>query len=220
VDVPVNPDELPRAFIMTAPASKELLAIVRGLTSDRASDVAALLIDCGFRTIEVPLNSPNPLETIRILADKYSATCLIGAGTVLTSADVDSVHSAGGRVIVSPNCDGSVICRALELGMRVLPGVASASEAFAALRFGAMELKLFPASTYGSAHLKALRSVLPPQVKVFPVGGIGARDIPEWLAAGADGFGFGGELFRPHYSANEIRNRAMNLMRALREAIA
>ena len=105
---------------------------------------------CGFRTIEVPLNSPEPFDTIKLLAQAHGATCLIGAGTVLTPGEVDRVHAAGGRLIVAPNCDADVIRRALELGMRVLPGIATATEAFTALRAGATELKLFPASSYGA----------------------------------------------------------------------
>ena len=111
--------------------------------------MGAALVGCGFRTIEVPLNSPDPFDTIKLLAQAHGNTCLIGAGTVLTAAEVDRVHAAGGRLVVAPNCDGEVIRRALELGMRVLPGIGTATEAFAALRAGATELKLFPASTYG-----------------------------------------------------------------------
>jgi 2-dehydro-3-deoxyphosphogalactonate aldolase len=198
--------------------SIELVAILRGLTPARAPEVGDALVGCGFRTIEVPLNSPDPFDTIRLLAKAHGATCLVGAGTVLSPAEVDRVHAAGGRLVVAPNCDGEVVRRALELGMRVLPGIGTATEAFAALRAGATELKLFPASTYGSGHLKALKSVLPKHVKIFPVGGIGSRDIAEWLASGADGFGFGGELFKPAYTLAELTKRAQDLVRALRES--
>ena len=194
------------------------MAILRGLTPARAPEVGAALVGCGFRTIEVPLNSPDPFDTIRLLSQAHGATCLIGAGTVLSSAEVDRVHAAGGRLVVAPNCDGEVVRRALELGMRALPGIGTATEAFAALRAGATELKLFPASTYGSGHLKALKSVLPKHVKIFPVGGIGSQDIAEWLASGADGFGFGGELFKPAYTLAELTKRAQDLFRALRES--
>lgn len=199
-------------------ADIELVAILRGLTPERAPEIAAALVGCGFRTMEVPLNSPDPFATIRLLSQAHGASCLIGAGTVITADDVDRVHDAGGRLVVAPNCDGQVIRRALDLGLRVLPGIATATEAFAALRAGATELKLFPASTYGAGHLKALKSVLPKHVKIFPVGGIGAQDIAEWLAAGADGFGFGGELFKPAYTLAELTRRAQHLMTALREA--
>jgi 2-dehydro-3-deoxyphosphogalactonate aldolase len=200
-------------------ATPELVAILRGLTPARAPEVGAALVGCGFRTIEVPLNSPEPFETIKLLAQAHGATCLIGAGTVLTAAEVDRVHGAGGRLVVAPNCDGPVIRRALDLGMRVFPGIATATEAFAALREGATELKLFPASTYGAGHLRALKSVLPKHVKVFPVGGIGSQDIAEWLASGADGFGFGGELFKPAYTLAELTKRAQDLVQELRIAV-
>jgi len=180
--------------------------------------VGAALVDSGFRTIEVPLNSPDPFETITLLSDAHRTGCLIGAGTVLTAADVARVHAAGGRLVVAPNCDGEVIRRALDLGMRVLPGIATATEAFAAVKHGATELKLFLASSYGSAHLKALKSVLPKHVKVFPVGGLGSQDIAGWLASGADGFGFGGELFKPAYTLAELTKRAQDLGQALRIA--
>jgi 2-dehydro-3-deoxyphosphogalactonate aldolase len=197
----------------------ELVAILRGLTAERASEVGAAIVGAGFRTLEVPLNSPEPFDTIRLLSEAHGATCLIGGGTVLTAAEVDGVHGAGGRLVVAPNCDGQVIRRALDLGMRVLPGIATATEAFAALREGATELKLFPASTYGPGHLRALKSVLPKQVKIFPVGGIGSQDIGAWLAAGADGFGFGSELFRPAYTLVELTTRGHELTRALRAAM-
>jgi 2-dehydro-3-deoxyphosphogalactonate aldolase len=197
----------------------ELVAILRGLTPARAPEVGAALVGAGFRAIEVPLNSPEPFATIALLSQAHGASCLIGAGTVIAVDEVDKVHAAGGRLVVAPNCDWQVIRRALDLGMRVLPGVATATEAFAALRAGASELKLFPASTYGAGHLKALKSVLPAHVKIFPVGGIGSRDIGEWLMAGADGFGFGGELFKPAYTLAEVTRRAQELMAALRNTV-
>jgi 2-dehydro-3-deoxyphosphogalactonate aldolase len=195
----------------------ELVAILRGLSPQRAPEVGAVLVAAGFRAIEVPLNSPEPFETIKLLARAHG-DCIIGAGTVLTAAEVDRVHGAGGRIVVAPNCEPTVIRRALELGLRVLPGIATATEAFTALASGATELKLFPAATYGSRHLKALKSVLPKHVRVYPVGGIGAQDIAEWLASGADGFGFGSELFTPAYTLAQIETRAQGLIEALRDA--
>jgi 2-dehydro-3-deoxyphosphogalactonate aldolase len=195
----------------------ELVGILRGLTPERAPETGATLVAAGFRTIEVPLNSPQPFDTIRLLAQAHP-DCLVGAGTVLTPVEVDRVHDAGGRLVVAPNCDAVVIRRALEKGMRVLPGVGTATEAFAAVAAGATELKLFPAATYGSGHLRALKSVLPKHVKVFPVGGIGSQDIAEWLVSGADGFGFGGELFKPAYTLAELTQRALELFDALRSA--
>ncbi len=194
-----------------------LVAILRGLTPERAPETGALLVAAGFRIMEVPLNSPQPFQTIELLAQAHGADCLIGAGTVLTPAEVDRVHGAGGRLVVAPNCEPTVIRRALDLDMRVLPGIATATEAFTALAAGATELKLFPAASYGPRHLKALKSVLPRQVRVFPVGGIGAQDIAEWLASGADGFGFGSELFTPAYTLAQIETRARGLVEALRQ---
>jgi len=199
------------------PAKKhiELVAILRGLTPQRAPEVGAALVAAGFRSIEVPLNSPEPLETIKLLAAAHGAECLVGAGTVLSAADVDRVHAAGGRLIVAPNCDAAVIRRALELRLRVLPGVATATEAFTALAAGATELKLFPAATYGPRHLRALKSVLPAHVRVYPVGGVGAQDMGAWLESGADGFGFGSELFTPAYTLAELTTRARAIFEAL-----
>ena len=195
----------------------ELVGILRGLVPERALEVGAALVDAGFRVIEVPLNSPEPIETIKLLARAHP-DCVVGAGTVLTAAEVDRVHGAGGRIVVAPNCEPAVIRRALDLGLRVLPGIATATEAFTAIASGATELKLFPAATYGARHLKALKSVLPKHVRVFPVGGIGAQDIGEWLASGADGFGFGSELFTPAYTLAQIETRARGLIEALRVA--
>ncbi len=195
-----------------------LVAILRGLTPERAPETGALLVAAGFRVMEVPLNSPHPFQTIELLAQAHGADCLIGAGTVLTPAEVDRVHGAGGRLVVAPNCEPTVIRRALDLGMRVLPGIATATEAFTALGAGATDLKLFPAASYGPRHLKALKTVLPRHVRVFPVGGIGAQDIAEWLASGADGFGFGSELFTPAYTLAQIETRARGLIEALRQA--
>ncbi len=198
-------------------ADVELVAILRGLTRERAPEVGAALYAAGFRTLEVPLNSPEPFDSIGLLANKYT-DCMVGAGTVLTPAEVDRVHAAGGRLVVAPNCDAAVIRRARDLGMRALPGVGTATEAFAAVAAGATELKLFPAATYGSGHLKALKSVLPKHVKVYPVGGIGSQDIAEWLVSGADGFGFGSELFKPAYTLADVSKRALDLMQAARAA--
>jgi 2-dehydro-3-deoxyphosphogalactonate aldolase len=196
-----------------------LIGILRGLTPERAVAVGAVLSESGFRILEVPLNSPEPFASIGILAASLGAQCVIGAGTVLTAEHVMRTHAAGGRLIVAPNCDPEVIACALELGMNVMPGVATATEAFAAIRAGATHLKLFPASVYGAAHLKALNDVLPAMVRVFPVGGIGAEDLLPWLQAGAAGFGFGSQLFRADYSLEEIERRARHLIQAFRTAL-
>jgi 2-dehydro-3-deoxyphosphogalactonate aldolase len=199
-------------------SSPQAIAILRGITPARAPEIGAALFEAGFRCIEVPLNSPEPLRSIQLLAEAHGQNCLVGAGTVLTPAEVERVHGAGGKLVVAPNCEPTVIRRALELGLRVLPGIATPTEAFNALAAGATDLKLFPASSHGPRHLKALKSVLPKHVRIFPTGGIGSRDIAEWLESGADGFGFGSELFKPAYTLTEIRERAGTLLEALRTA--
>ena len=195
-----------------------VVAILRGVQPARVIEVANVLFAAGIRFIEVPLNSPDPFTSIGKLVAARGSDCLIGSGTVLDVAAVRNTHAAGGRLIVAPNCDPEVIREGLRLGMTVLPGIATATEAFTAIRAGATHLKLFPAATYGPGHLRALRAVLPAGVSVWPVGGVGVGDIPGWLAAGASGFGFGSELFRPEYSSSDIEQRAQQLTHALRAA--
>ena len=195
-----------------------LVAILRGVVPDRIVGIGDVLYAAGFRMIEVPLNSPDPFASIAALAACNRPDWIVGAGTVLTGADVQRTQAAGGRLIVAPNCDPEVIRSAVQLGMQVMPGFATATEAFQAIQAGAQDLKLFPACTYGPRHLQALRAVLPTSVRVFPVGGVGVADIAAWLSAGAAGFGLGSELFRPEYELEEIAQRAADLVRAVSEA--
>jgi 2-dehydro-3-deoxyphosphogalactonate aldolase len=195
-----------------------LVAILRGVRPDEALAVANVIYAAGIRIIEVPLNSPEPFKSIAALAAGLHPDCLVGAGTVVHPDDVRRAHAAGGRLVVSPNFDAAVIAAALQLGMQVLPGIATATEAFAAVRAGATQLKLFPASTYGPRHLQALRTVLAPHIGLYAVGGVGAQHIPEWLSAGAAGFGFGSELFRPEYSLEEVQRRAQLLVSSFEQA--
>jgi 2-dehydro-3-deoxyphosphogalactonate aldolase len=195
-----------------------LVAILRGVTPEKVAAIADVLYEAGIRSIEVPLNSPEPFASIARLTAMHRTDWLVGAGTVLNVDDVRRTHAAGGRLIVSPNCNPEVIRCALQLGMEVMPGIATATEAFNAIDAGAKHVKLFPAVTYGPRHLEALRAVLPTDVGVFPVGGVGAQDIAGWLSAGAAGFGFGSELFRPNYTLAEIGERARQLVRTLQEA--
>jgi 2-dehydro-3-deoxyphosphogalactonate aldolase len=195
-----------------------LVAILRGVQPARVVEIAGVLRAAGIRIIEVPLNSPEPFESVAALVAAHGSDCLIGAGTVLDMDAVRRTHAAGGRLIVAPNCDPEVIRGAVQMGMQVMPGIATATEAFSAIRAGATQLKLFPAATYGPRHLQALRAVLPAGVRVFPVGGIGAAEVPAWLSAGAAGFGFGSELFRPEYDLPEIERRARQLVQAVRAA--
>jgi 2-dehydro-3-deoxyphosphogalactonate aldolase len=197
-----------------------LIAILRGVRPDDVLAIADVIYGAGIRIIEVPLNSPDPFKSIAALAAGLQPDCLVGAGTVLHAADVHRAHSAGGRLVVSPNFDAAVIAAATQLKMQMLPGIATATEAFAAIRAGADRLKLFPATSYGPRHLQALRTVLPAEVGLLPVGGVAAEHIADWLNAGAAGFGFGSELFRPEYSLEEIEQRAQRLVRTFREARA
>jgi 2-dehydro-3-deoxyphosphogalactonate aldolase len=196
-----------------------IIAILRGIEPDQVEAVGTALYDRGVRVIEVPLNSPQACLSIKALAALHDAGCLIGGGTVLTVDQVDEVHHSGGRLIVAPNCNSAVIARAIKLEMQVIPGIATATEAFSAIDAGARKLKLFPASSYGPRHLKALRAVLPEAIDVYPVGGIGAADIKAWLEAGANGFGFGAEIFKKGYSALESARRAGDLVEAYRSAL-
>lgn len=194
--------------------SRPIVAILRGVKPDEVATIGAALIGAGIDRIEVPLNSPEPLESIAILSKSFGAQSLIGAGTVLTAREVDDVAQAGGRLIVSPNFDPDVVARAKALDMISLPGVFTASECFAALKQGVDGLKIFPAFQMGSTGLKALRDVLPAKAQVFAVGGVGAPDFAEWRAAGADGFGIGGALYRPGSSAADVGDRARALVAA------
>jgi len=198
--------------------TRKLVAILRGVTPTSVAEVATTLYRAGVRCIEVPLNSPDPFTSIANLKALGWRDCLIGAGTVLNVGDVERCFAAGGRLVVAPNCNPAVIRQALQLGMSMMPGVATATEAFQAIDAGAQELKLFPAVSCGPAHLRALKSVLPQQLRVYPVGGVGAADIPAWIAAGADGFGFGSEIYKPGYTLADIGTRARTLVQALANA--
>lgn len=191
-----------------------IVAILRGVRPDEVLGIAEALIRCGLRALEVPLNSPEPLESVRRLHEAFGDSCLCGAGTVLTVSEVDAVHAAGGSLIVAPNTDAAVIARAVELGLTAIPGFATATEAFTALAAGARHLKLFPASTYGPAHLKALRAVLPKGTRVYAVGGVGVTTLGPWLQAGIDGIGAGSELYQPGFSPEDVARRATALVAA------
>jgi 2-dehydro-3-deoxyphosphogalactonate aldolase len=199
--------------------SRPIIAILRGLRPTEAADVGAVLIDAGIDKIEVPLNSPDPLESIGILADKYGEKSLIGAGTVLAPDQVEAVAAVGGKLIVSPNCDIDVIKRSVSLNLQSWPGIYTPTEAFNALKAGATGLKLFPGVMAGPTGLAALRPVLPAGTQVFAVGGAGPENFGEWINAGADGFGIGSALFKPGMSVSEIAERARKIVTAYDKAV-
>lgn len=198
---------------MTAAQPAGLIAILRGITPAEAPAIGDALYGAGFRRIEVPLNSPDPFESIRLLAEHLPQDARIGAGTVVRVADVDRVHEAGGRLVVAPNTDPAVIARALELGLEPNPGVATATEVFTALHAGARALKIFPASSVGIAGMKAWAATVPAGTQFLPVGGIDVDTLPDWLAAGAAGAGIGATLYTPGRGAGEVRRQAEALQR-------
>jgi len=206
---------------MTAPATFEaalaacpLVAILRGITPAEALPMGQALVDAGFRVLEVPLNSPDPLASISALAHAFPQAW-VGAGTVLRRQDVGPVQAAGGRLIVAPNFDEDVVFEARDLGMATLPGVGTATEAFAALAAGATGIKLFPAEMIPPAAVKALRAVLPAEALLLPVGGITPASLAPYLAAGANGFGIGSALYKPGVTAEVLRERAHAFTAAL-----
>ncbi len=185
-----------------------LVAILRGLLPEESVAIGQALAGAGFRVLEVPLNSPRPYESIRRLVEALGDGYLVGAGTVMTPAQVDEVAAAGGRLIVMPHADPVVIRAARARGLVCVPGVATPTEAFAAIAAGADGLKLFPAEQASPQVLKAWRAVLPPDLPVLPVGGIAPDTMAPWVAAGAQGFGIGSALFAPGVDAPEIERRA------------
>ena len=194
-------------------AALPLVAILRGLTPAEAPAIGDALRDAGFRLIEVPLNSPEPLASIGLLAARLP-DCVVGAGTVLEAAEVRAVREAGGGLVVSPNFDPEVVRQAAALGMPAVPGVATPSEAFAALKAGAAALKLFPAEGIPPEALRAWRAVVPASVAILPVGGITPEKMAVWRAAGASGFGLGSALYRPGDEARAVGERARRFVAA------
>jgi 2-dehydro-3-deoxyphosphogalactonate aldolase len=187
--------------------SLPLLAILRGLKPEEALGVGQAIVNAGFHILEVPLNSPDPLRSIQILAEAFP-NALVGAGTVTTAQQVRDIKAAGGQLIISPHLDDNVVCEAVNLGLISLPGVATPSEAFRAVALGAHGLKLFPAEMISPAVVKSMRAVLPASVRLIPVGGIGIHNMADYRKSGASGFGIGSALFAPGQSAQAVGESA------------
>ncbi|HEX7116476.1 MAG TPA: 2-dehydro-3-deoxy-6-phosphogalactonate aldolase [Steroidobacter sp.] len=193
-----------------------LIAILRGVAPHEVVAIGEALLEAGFQLIEVPLNSPQPLDSIARLAKAFAGRAVIGAGTVVRKEDVAAVQAAGGAMIISPNMNVEVIAATRRAGLVSVPGVATPTEAFAALDAGAAALKLFPAEGASPAVLKAIRAVLPSDVRILPVGGITAENMAPWLRAGAAGFGLGSSLYTGGISRDELSERARRLIAAFR----
>lgn len=194
--------------------TRDIVAILRGVRPDEVEAIGAELVAAGITQIEVPLNSPDPLDSIGVLARRFGAEALIGAGTVLTVEQVAEVAGVGGRLIVSPDCNPSVIAAAKDRGMVSCPGVTTPTECFAALRAGADALKFFPGVLVGPEGLRAVKAVLPKDTRTLAVGGAGPDNFAQWRAAGVDGFGIGSALYRPGDSAAVVAEKAAEIVAA------
>ena len=197
-------------------AKLPLVAILRGLKPSEAPEILEALVGEGFALIEIPLNSPDPLASISAMRRLAPPEAFVGAGTVLSVADVEAVAGAGGDLVVTPNANAPVIARARALGLICLPGVATPTEAFAALEAGADGLKAFPAEMIGPAIVKAWRAVIPARVPILPVGGIGPANMAAYVAAGASGFGLGSAIYKPGDTAARVRDNAAAFVAAWR----
>lgn len=197
-----------------------LIAILRGVIPDEVVAIGEALVEAGFTLIEVPQNSPAPFESIARLAKAFAGRAVIGSGTVLRKADVAGVQSAGGTMVISPNTNIEVIDATKRAGLVSIPGIATPSEAFIALDAGATALKLFPAEGASPTVLKAIRAILPSDVRVLPVGGITPDNLAPWVGAGAAGFGLGSALYKAGMTPSEIAGRARTFITALHKARA
>lgn len=194
--------------------TRNIIAILRGISPEEAEPVCEALIEAGLTTIEIPLNSPRPLQSIGLLAKKFGSVATIGAGTVLTAQEVRDVANAGGKIVVSPSFDAEVVAETRSLKMASWPGVLTPSECFAALKAGADGLKIFPCSVIGPAGVKAMRAVLPAQTAIYAVGGAGPANFAEWFKAGIDGFGIGTALYQSGSSLPQLRKAALEIVQA------
>lgn len=194
--------------------SRPIIAILRGVKPAEAVGIAGVILAAGIDKIEVPLNSPSPFDSINAIVKAYGDQALIGAGTVLTTAQVKQVRSAGGQLVVSPNCDPAVIAATIAEGMQSWPGVFTPSEALAALQAGATGLKLFPGDMAGPKGLKAMRAILPLGTQVYAVGGAAPDNFSKWIEAGADGFGIGSAIYKPGDTAETVAAKAQAIVAA------
>ncbi len=200
--------------------SRPLIAILRGVTPAEVTAIGDALVSLGITRIEVPLNSPEPLVSIGLLAETLKGRALVGAGTVLTRRQVAEVAGVGGQLIVSPDCNPSVIDATKGAGLQSFPGVMTPTEAFTALRHGADGLKLFPGNLVGPAGLAALKAVLPPPTQIFAVGGAAPDTFGQWLSAGASGFGIGSGLYQAGFTVDEVARRAQIIVSAYDALVA
>ncbi|SFO27942.1 2-dehydro-3-deoxy-6-phosphogalactonate aldolase [Sphingomonas sp. OK281] len=208
----MTPPTIHRQAFDDAFAKCPLIAILRGVKPEDVEAIGDALVDAGFTILEVPMNSPDPLDSIARLARRFEGRAVVGAGTVLRVEDVEAVGAAGGTLIIAPNANVRVIAAAVEKGYVALPGIATPTEAFAALDAGAAALKLFPAEAASPTVLKAMRAILPKDTRVLPVGGIVPESMADWRTAGAAGFGLGSALFAPGMTAADVGARARKFM--------
>ena len=194
--------------------SRPIIAILRGVKPAEAVGIAGVILAAGIDKIEVPLNSPSPFDSINAIVKVYGDQALIGAGTVLTTAQVKQVRSAGGQLVVSPNCDPAVIAATIAEGMQSWPGVFTPSEALAALQAGATGLKLFPGDMAGPKGLKAMRVILPFGTQVYAVGGAAPDNFSKWIKASADGFGLGSAIYKPGDTSETVAAKAQAIVTA------
>jgi len=195
-------------------SDRELIAILRGISPEESVAIAEALVDAGFSRIEVPLNSPDPLTSIKRMVEAVGEVALVGAGTVLNTQQVEAVAATGAKLIVSPNTNTQVISRTRELGLCSYPGVMTPTECFAAIDAGASGLKLFPADLVGTAGVKAFRAVLPPEMNLYAVGGVATENLGQWRCAGVTGFGIGSSLYKSGKGVDDVRRIASELVSA------
>lgn len=200
--------------------NRDLVAILRGITTTDVESVVGALVEAGFEAIEIPLNSPDPFASIEKARRIAPANCMIGAGTVLTPEDVDRLYDCGGNLVVTPNTDPAVITRAVSRDMVTMPGAFTATEALAAIRAGAAALKFFPANVLGPKGIGAIRAILPPDIPLGAVGGVAEGDFADYMRAGVRCFGLGSSLYKPGDKADVIKERAERVVRAYDDAIA